>query len=79
MQEAAAIQAAVIDRALRAYVLMRAVSEDALTDAREKLESYIGLLFSTGEHDLDRLTVYGLAYLRERDADISMRSDYTGL
>ena len=41
---------------------------------------YLEKLHAAGEADLDRLTVCGLTYLRERDGSIdSVRAGYTGL
>ena len=55
---------------------MRNLSEDALHEARESLGSYIETLSSAGETDPQRLAVYGLAYLRNRQDGLSPK--FTG-
>lgn len=61
------VQNAAVERALRTYCLMCNPSAESLRDAQEKLADYVALLASTGEHDLDRLTMCGLTFLRARD------------
>jgi len=56
----------VIDRVIHTFGMMRNLSEEALNDARESLSSYIETLSSAGETDPQRLAVFGLAYLRNR-------------
>jgi hypothetical protein len=55
----------VIERVLTTFGMMRSVDQGQLAEARPKLESYIGTLTSAGQHDEQRLAVYGLAYMRE--------------
>jgi len=77
-----AIQSAAIDRVLRAHFLIHSLSQSEADDAQERLASYINLLFSAGEHDLDRLTMCGIAYLRETQADAgpaASRENFSGL
>lgn len=56
----------VIDRVIHTFGMMRNLDEDALREARESLDNYIGTLSSAGETDPQRLAVYGLAFLRNR-------------
>lgn len=56
---------AVIDRVLSTFAMMRNVDAGQLEDSRPKLENYIDSLASAGQHDEQRLAVYGLAYMRE--------------
>jgi hypothetical protein len=76
----ATIVQAAIDRVMMTYDLLANRSENDRVDAREKLIDYLEKLHAAGEADLDRLTVCGLTYLRERDGSIdSVRAGYTGL
>jgi len=76
---AATVQAA-IDRVMMTYNLLANRSKNDRVDAREKLIDYLGKLHAAGEADLDRLTVCGLTYLRERDGSIdSVKAGFTGL
>ncbi len=60
------IESAAIDRTLRTYFLMHTLTDDEAAQAREQLASHIALVFSAGEQDLDRLTMCGLSFLRDR-------------
>ena len=66
----------VIDRVIHTFGMMRDLSEDAVHEARESLQVYIDTLSSAGETDPQRLTVCGLAYLRNRHDGISPK--FTG-
>ena len=66
----------VIDRVIHTFGMMRNLSEDALHEARESLGSYIETHSSAGETDPQRLAVYGLAYLRNRQDGLSPK--FTG-
>lgn len=71
---------AAIDRVMMTYDLLATRTDDERTDAREQLIDYLGKLHAAGETDLDRLTVCGLTYLRERDGSIdSVKAGFTGL
>ncbi|MGN6308539.1 MAG: hypothetical protein ACTHNN_03150 [Xanthobacteraceae bacterium] len=71
---------AAIDRVMMTYDLLKPRSEDDHLDAREQLIDYLAKLHAAGETDLDRLTVCGLTYLRERDGSIdSVKAGFTGL
>lgn len=71
---------AAIDRIMMTYDLLANRTTAASADAREKLTGYIRTLCEAGETDLDRLTVCGLAYLRERDGSIDpVKAGFTGL
>ena len=56
----------VIDRVIHTFGMMRNLSEDTLKEARESLSTYVETLSSAGETDPQRLAVFGLAYLRNR-------------
>lgn len=76
---ATTVQAA-IDRVMMTYDLLATRTDDERTDAREQLIHYLAKLHDAGEADLDRLTVCGLTYLRERDGSIdSVKAGFTGL
>src|SRR3981081_2664723 len=55
----------VVDRILNTYQLMRPLDPDQVADSRRKITRYIESLISAGQSDAQRLTVYGLAYLKE--------------
>ena len=59
------IPPAVIDRILKTYDLMVSAAFPAVTDARDKVVAHIAQLLAGGETNPQRLTVSGLAYLRE--------------
>lgn len=76
------IEKAAIDRTLRTYFLMHTLTDGEAAEAREQLAGYIGLVFSAGERDLDRLTMCGLTFLRDRNGKgeaAPAHSEYTGL
>jgi hypothetical protein len=54
---------AAVEQSLRIFALMR--SPEVAEQGREKLAAYIDTLVSAGEKDAERLTVFGLTYLRE--------------
>jgi hypothetical protein len=66
----------VIERVIHTFGMMRNLSEDALHEARQSLANYIETLSSAGETDPQRLAVFGLAYLRNRDD--SLPPKFTG-
>jgi hypothetical protein len=71
---------AAIDRILQTYDLMLNRTAAASVEARAKLTDYIKTLFDGGEKDLHRLTVCGLAYLRELDgSNDPVKAGFTGL
>lgn len=57
----------VVDRIIQTFGMMRNLDEAHLREARESVDSYIAMLSSAGETDPQRLAVYGLAYLRNRN------------
>jgi hypothetical protein len=74
-----AVQAA-IDRVMMTYDLLATRTEAERVEAREQLIDYLAKLHTAGETDLDRLTVCGLTYLRERDGSIDqVKAGFTGL
>ena len=71
---------AAIDRILQTYDLMCNRTAAASAEARARLEDYIRMLFDGGETDPHRLTVCGLAYLRELDgSNDPVKAGFTGL
>lgn len=71
---------AAIDRIMETYDLLANRSAAARADARARVTNYVKMLFEAGERDAHRLTVCGLAYLRELDgSDDPVEAGYTGL
>jgi len=71
---------AAIDRIMMTYGLLLNRSAASTHDARAKVTRYINTLFEAGEKDMHRLTVCGIAYLRELDGTSnSVKAGYTGL
>lgn len=71
---------AAIDRIMQTYNLLANRSAAASDEARDKVTAYITTLFQAGETDIHRLTVCGVAYLRELDGSYDpVKSGYTGL
>ena len=55
----------VVERILNAYQLMRPLDAERVSDSRLKITKYIESLSTAGHRDAERLTIYGLAYLKE--------------
>ena len=71
---------AALDRILQTYDLMLNRTAAASAEARAKLTDYVKMLFDAGEKDPHRLTVCGLAYLRELDGrNDPVKAGFTGL
>jgi hypothetical protein len=71
---------AAIDRIMQTYALLANRSAAASDEARAKVTAYITTLFDAGEKDPHRLTVCGLAYLRELDGSTDpVKAGFTGL
>jgi hypothetical protein len=71
---------AAIERIMQTYNLLVDASAAASDEAREKVTAYINTLFEAGERDPHRLTVCGLAYLRQLDgSNDPVKAGYTGL
>jgi len=71
---------ATIDRIMLTYDLLKNRSAAASEEARAKVTEYVNTLFEAGERDTHRLTVCGLAYLRELDGSSDpLKAGYTGL
>lgn len=71
---------AAIDRIMQTYDLLVNRSAEATAEARAKVTDYINTLFEAGERDSHRLTVCGLAYLRQLDGTADpVKEGYTGL
>jgi hypothetical protein len=71
---------AAIDRIMHTYDLLVNRSAAASAEARAKVTDYVTTLFEGGEKDVHRLTVCGLAYLRELDGSIDpVKAGFTGL
>jgi hypothetical protein len=69
-----------IDRIMLTYNLLLNRSASASAEARSKVTQYLTTLFEAGEKDMHRLTVCGLAYLREMDGSTDpVKAGYTGL
>jgi hypothetical protein len=70
----------VIDRIMLTYDLLLDRSAAASAEARAKVTSYLAMLMEAGEKDTHRLTVCGLAYLRELDGSSDpVKAGFTGL
>jgi hypothetical protein len=54
-----------VDRILSTYQLMRPLDPDRVSVSRQRITRYIECLASAGQSDVQRLAVYGLAYLKE--------------
>ena len=71
---------AAIDRIMQTYDLLVRQSAEATAETRVKVTEYINTLFEAGERDAHRLTVCGLAYLRQLDGTADpVKQGYTGL
>jgi hypothetical protein len=71
---------AAIDRIMQTYGLLVNRSARSNDEARTKVTNYLNTLFEAGERDMHRLTVCGLAYLRELDGtNDPVKAGYTGL
>ena len=71
---------AALDRIMQTYDLLVNCSAAASAEARVKVTEYINTLFEAGERDAHRLTVCGLAYLRQLDGTTDpVKEGYTGL
>ena len=74
------VRNATIDRTLNIYNMMANRSPEDSENARERLTSYIDTLVQAGENNAQRLTVFGLTFLRELDHRNDPRKrGYTGL
>jgi hypothetical protein len=71
---------AAIDRIMLTYDLLMNRTAAASAEARARMTDYVTTLFEAGETDTNRLTVCGLAYLRELDGSSDpVKAGYTGL
>jgi hypothetical protein len=71
---------AAIERIMLTYDLLMNRSAAASAEARAKVTEYLTKLFEAGENDTNRLTVYGLTYLRELDGSSDpVKAGFTGL
>ncbi|MBR0695895.1 hypothetical protein [Bradyrhizobium lablabi] len=71
---------AAIDRIMQTYDLLLNRTTAASEEARNKVTEYVRTLFEAGETDTHRLTVCGLAYLRQLDGSTDhVKAGYTGL
>jgi len=69
-----------IDQIMQTYDLLMNRSAAASSEARAKVIDYVNMLFEGGETDAQRLTVFGLTYLRELDgSNDPVKAGYTGL
>ncbi len=70
----------VIDSIMRTYNVLTKGSAAADEEARAKVTAYVAMLSQAGENDIHRLTVCGLAYLRQLDGSYDpIKAGYTGL
>lgn len=71
---------AAIARTVEIYQNMSAGRAQVSEIARARLSAYIRTLVEGGQSDPDRLTVFGLSYLRELDGkNDPIRAGYTGM
>ncbi|MGZ3411226.1 MAG: hypothetical protein ACXWJW_15045 [Xanthobacteraceae bacterium] len=69
-----------VARTIEIYQRMSAGGAQVSENARERLSAYIRMLVDGGQGDPDRLTVFGLSYLRELDGkNDPVRAGYTGM
>jgi hypothetical protein len=69
-----------IERIMQTYDLLVNHTAAASAEARAKVTEYVAKLFEAGEKDAHRLTVCGLAYLRELDGSSDpVKAGFTGL
>jgi hypothetical protein len=54
-----------VERILISYQSMRPLDAERIADSRRKIRPYLESLASAGQSDIQQLTVYGLAYLKE--------------
>ena len=55
----------VVDRVLKTYERMGKLDAKRAAESREKMAAYIETLVSAGQKDVQKLAVYGLAYLEQ--------------
>jgi len=71
---------AAIDRIMQVYDLLLNRPTAASDEARARVTEYVATLVEAGEKDTHRLTVCGLAYLRQLDgSNDPVKAGYTGL
>ena len=54
-----------VDRILNTYQLRRPLDAERVEDSRRKISGYLENLANAGQRDTKKLTIYGLAYLKE--------------
>ena len=54
-----------IDCILNTYQLRRPLDAERVEDSRRKISGYLENLANAGQRDTKKLTIYGLAYLKE--------------
>ncbi len=55
----------IVDRVLETYELTSELDPERIAQSREKMIGYIDKLASAGQKDINQLTAYALAYLKE--------------
>ena len=55
----------VVNRVMDTFGMIRSINCEGLEQSKASLTNYIEMLSSAGETDVQRLAMYGLAYLRE--------------
>jgi hypothetical protein len=69
-----------ITRIIEIYQRMSASGAQVSEQARARLAVYIKMLMDGGQSDPERLTVFGLSYLRELDGkNDPVRGGFTGM
>jgi hypothetical protein len=69
-----------ITRTIEIYQRMSATGQQVSEQARARLAKYMKILVDGGQNDPERLTVFGLSYLRELDGkNDPVRAGFTGM
>jgi hypothetical protein len=69
-----------VDRIMYTYDLLVNRNAAASAEARARVTGYVKTLFEAGETDPHRLTMFGLAYLRQLDGSGDpLKAGFTGL
>ena len=69
-----------ITRTIEIYQRMSEEGARVSSETKNRLAAYIKMLMDGGQNDPERLTVFGLSYLRELDGkNDPVRAGYTGM
>jgi hypothetical protein len=55
----------IVDRVLETYEFSGELNPERIAHSREKVIGYIDKLASAGQRDMNQLTIYAMAYLKE--------------